>query len=305
MLSVTGFAVAVAFLVPNMSPGLVPRPIVGCWSEISRELLLVFIPLASYDLWLWSLVVYKALNRSQGFALSSHFKPNPEAILSVLLRDSTVWFTASLLLWIMTLLVVAYAPIGLHCVAVPVFLSATCISGCRLVMNVRGAVYYSLDDYDDAAKDRGSAERASGGSEGNIGTFRVASTSVLDDMALDMEAGARDFDETEGMELDVFTTSPRTPSSPRPEIHPAWELDGKPSTVQEGRTQPNDEQLHWATVTRQTDERRSSWRRTLTPWGPSDTSTSRFLPSSPDSIEIWVKQDYEVSAAGPSLGGAS
>ncbi|KIO31416.1 hypothetical protein M407DRAFT_219784 [Tulasnella calospora MUT 4182] len=243
ILSVTGFLSAFAFLLPRMSPIGDSHPVFGCWSEISRDVVFIVVPAAVYDLWLWLLVTFKAFNQSQDrFSISSNFKSYPEAVVSVLLRDSTFWFTASILIWIITFIVLVYAPIGLHWMGIPFFLAATCIAGCRMVLNVRWA-YYHYDDDANALGVRGCTDGLSGGNEDGIDTFRVASRSMIEEMEwAETISRSRDLVETGTIELQTFTTSARSISSfeqgsyisPAWDNHPAgWNSPGRGGPINE------------------------------------------------------------------------
>lgn len=59
----------------------------------------------------------------------------------VLVRDSFLWFSAAAILMFGNIIAFALAGNGFNYMGVPIFDTATCVGGCRLILNVRKAYF--------------------------------------------------------------------------------------------------------------------------------------------------------------------
>ncbi|KIO24477.1 hypothetical protein M407DRAFT_26091 [Tulasnella calospora MUT 4182] len=91
-----------------------PRFITGCWATMPSTIYMTTVPPLIFELWLFSLVVYKLIRYTREVG-----RPSKESIIQLLVKDSMSWFfiIAAMILW--NGLNFALAPEGLRGVALP------------------------------------------------------------------------------------------------------------------------------------------------------------------------------------------
>lgn len=142
-INVTFFCVAVAntaaivgYSFSNFGVVATPRFITGCWATMPSTIYMTTVPPLIFELWLFSLVVYKLIIYTREVGRLSK-----ESILQLLVKDSMNWFfiIAAMILW--NGLNLALAPEGLRGVALPLFRTFIVVGGCRLLIHMRQQMY--------------------------------------------------------------------------------------------------------------------------------------------------------------------
>jgi len=93
-------------------------------------------PALLYEVWLWLLVVRKAVLHAKAYATDER-----KAVITLLFRDSIVWFMVIIVLILWNIFSFVFVPNGYNLIGVPIFHTAVSIGGSRLVLNIREAYY--------------------------------------------------------------------------------------------------------------------------------------------------------------------
>jgi hypothetical protein len=93
-------------------------------------------PALIYETWLWLLVVRKAIVHAKQYATDER-----KAVITLLFRDSIVWFMVIIVLILWNVFAFVFVADGYNLIGVPIFHTAVCIGGSRLVLNIREAYY--------------------------------------------------------------------------------------------------------------------------------------------------------------------
>ncbi|KAG8908780.1 hypothetical protein FRB99_003018 [Tulasnella sp. 403] len=145
-----GSAAAIAHTLSRELPRilviLLPKPIKGCWGAVPYKMFEPFVPAAAYETYLWFIVAYKAYTHLSAYRRSPLSALRSEALLAILVRDSFLWFTAAALLMFGNIISIKLAKDGYNFLCLPITQYATCVGGCRLILNVRKAYFAEHDD---------------------------------------------------------------------------------------------------------------------------------------------------------------
>ncbi|KAG9045248.1 hypothetical protein FS837_006756 [Tulasnella sp. UAMH 9824] len=145
-LAVASTAAIVGYSFSKFGVVATPRFITGCWATMPPTVYMTTVPLLVFELWLFSLVVFKLIRYTREVGRLSR-----ESILQLLVKDSMSWFfiIAAMILW--NGLNFALAPEGLRGIALPLFRTCIVIGGCRLVIHMRQQMYKTARTYDTIA----------------------------------------------------------------------------------------------------------------------------------------------------------